>query len=421
MRVHKLFAWFMLLACCLTFSNCAEFNRRGGTADYIEDIFFRADTKSHRLLRSYVLVGVLLAAAEQAGTTQAGKDAISSQLKSSLTVIREAYACLYPDGLLPGAADRVVKQYGGPGSPDVSREYLSPRWCQFFDEKMRRLDHSIFYLSMLTLFNEQNRGYLGDIQSRLVGKLPVISESVKAILAANRAVKDTTTLIDDLLNLSISSFGPASTLLPLYRDVVELNSWIIIDSLAVSCFHANSGTRDALAQVGAAEPAPVVIVAASPAPSEIPDVSADMGYTPIRSDLRYIASPDRACGDYRTALQLIERGHANPDALRVWINTHNLSNLKVEAYPTHFYVITKFVADSCSRIITQTGCRDIFRAVTGEGPGAVPADLDFNTRQVTAFLRPTTRYAARPARIPVASPRTTPDDPVSTGSVPRRR
>ncbi len=409
MRAHKLFAWCLLLACCLSFTGCSEFTRRGGTADYLEDVFFRADTKSHRLLRSYVLVGVLLSAAEQSGTNQAGRDAILTHLKSSLGVIREAYTCLYPDGLAASAADRVVKQYGGTG-PDISRDYISPRWCQFFDEKMRRLDHSIFYLAMLTLFNEQNRGHLGDIHSRLVGKLPVLSESVKAILAANRAVKDTTTLIDDLLNVSISSFGPMTTLLPLYRDVVELNAWIVIDSLAVSCYHSRAGTPDAfraLAQAGA---------------EDLSAIPADTGENPVRDDLRYIAAPAGACADYKAAVQLVERGHASPEALRLWINTQSPANLMVEAYPTHFLVVTKFVLDACGRVATSAACNDLFNTVTAQSTVTLPKGLDFTARQVTAFLSPPTRYAAgRTARIPVARGKPALADPVATGSIPPRR
>ena len=47
---------------------CAEIDRRGGTVAEIEDyVLFAAHTKSHRLFRSYLLIGVLLAAARQGG------------------------------------------------------------------------------------------------------------------------------------------------------------------------------------------------------------------------------------------------------------------------------------------------------------------------------------------------------------------
>ena len=51
---------------------CAEIDRRGGTVAEIEDyVLFAAHTKSHRLFRSYLLIGVLLAAARQGGHNEA--------------------------------------------------------------------------------------------------------------------------------------------------------------------------------------------------------------------------------------------------------------------------------------------------------------------------------------------------------------
>ncbi len=53
---------------------CAEFDGRGGVVAEVQDIvLFKAYTKSHRLFRSYMLAGVLLAAPVKVDTTMQTK------------------------------------------------------------------------------------------------------------------------------------------------------------------------------------------------------------------------------------------------------------------------------------------------------------------------------------------------------------
>src|SRR4051794_22569904 len=73
---------------------CAELDRRGGIVAEIQDnVLFIAHTKSHRLFRSYMLIGVLLAAARQGAHNQADAAAIEGNLKSALSISFEAYQC----------------------------------------------------------------------------------------------------------------------------------------------------------------------------------------------------------------------------------------------------------------------------------------------------------------------------------------
>ena len=115
-------------------AGCAEFDRRGGFIDQIEDsVFFRADTKTHRLLRSYLLATVLLTAARRQGHNDVDRTAIAGALEGALTVANEAYMCLYPGLYEPQLVDnKVVTPTSYPVDPkklklrlDVPSEIMS--------------------------------------------------------------------------------------------------------------------------------------------------------------------------------------------------------------------------------------------------------------------------------------------------------
>ncbi|MFX6318942.1 hypothetical protein ABTF97_18985, partial [Acinetobacter baumannii] len=90
-----------------------------------------------------------------------------------------------------------------------------------------RLDYALYRLALSSLFNEKTSVQLASIRDKLIGEVPVLSASAKAAIFGVRAINQTTTIVDDLLNLSFSSLGPVLTLLPLYRDSLEMNMWII--------------------------------------------------------------------------------------------------------------------------------------------------------------------------------------------------
>lgn len=221
----------VLVASMLT--GCAEFNRRGGVVAQAEDyVLFVANTKSHRLFRSYLLVGVLLAAARQAGHNEADKLAIEANMRAAVETAYEAYQCLYPN---PGTKKFITDNVNAAIGTLEAVSFRLPAVCQFFDEKMARLDYALFRLALTTLFNAESNASLAEIRDKMMGKIPILSDSVKAAIHATKAVNQATTLVDDLLNLSFSSAGPVLALLPLYRDSLELNMWLIIDNLTKRC------------------------------------------------------------------------------------------------------------------------------------------------------------------------------------------
>jgi hypothetical protein len=144
---------------------CAELDRRGGVVAEIQDVvLFTARTNSHRLFRSYMLIGVLLAAARQGAHNQADADAIEGNLKSALSISYEAYQCLYANSTDPRAtAVSWVKEVTATPTPPsligtfAAVNFEPPAICQFFDEKMARLDYALFRMALSTLFNAQSK------------------------------------------------------------------------------------------------------------------------------------------------------------------------------------------------------------------------------------------------------------------------
>jgi hypothetical protein len=79
------------------FAGCVEIDRRGGLIDQIEDsVLFKAETKSHRLLRSYALVGSLVTIARNSRLSEVDRTAMQGPLKAALEIVEDAYTCLYP-------------------------------------------------------------------------------------------------------------------------------------------------------------------------------------------------------------------------------------------------------------------------------------------------------------------------------------
>lgn len=373
-------------------AGCAEFDRRGGIVAEIQDnVLFVAHTKSHRLFRSYLLAGVLLAAARQGGHNEADKNAISANLASVLEVALEAYNCLYPD---PKSKIVVV----GLASPteDVKKIgtaeailFKAPAICQFFDEKMARLDYALFRLALSSLFNPQSNTYLADIRDKLVGKIPVLSSSAKAAIYANKAINETTTIVDDLLNLSFASAGPLVTLLPLYRDSLEINMWLIIDNLTRFC-----------------------------------------GGQPVEPqfiDGKYVVSyalDGNVCATLGYALKIMNNGNGYLPEWREFVRTMNYATRDFDAYSAHFFLVTKLMwrsctsflstAEKCGEMLSKNGL--VYNAsnfIQGEGGRIYSAKV----RSPTQLARQPGPSAPADGGPPRATAAPSAVEPPSTGSI----
>lgn len=392
---------------------CAEIDRRGGLVDQIEDaVFFKADTKSHRLLRSYLLATILLTAARRQGHNDVDRTAIAGALEGALAVANEAYVCLYPKtykavGTLPKtqagntiyplsapylapASDTPpgeIVDYAPGKNYAVATQYDRPVICQFFDEKMARLDYALYRLAEVTLFNEGSRQRLGDIRSRLVGKIPVLSDAAVAAVHANKALNQVTTILDDLLNLAFNSFGPLLALLPLYRDSLELNMWVIADNLRLQCNPSAAPTN----------------------------IDAAIESTTLSNP----------CASFAYAMRILKRGNGD---LKVWRHFTEQMNeqlraedvLPFEAYRPHFLLVTQLLVRSCRNVLSDGASPARCETVLGNALELAAFNMDNATgvntenRQFLASLPlPGAQY------ILTASRRKRATDPQATGSIAR--
>lgn len=375
-------------------SNCAEFDRRGGIVDQIEDfVLFRADTKTHRLMRSYLLATVLLAASRRQGHNDIDRTAISGALEGALAVANEAYLCLYPARSGASSAPGEIVSWSGRDFPSFDRanfQYNEPKLCQFFDEKMARLDYALYRLATVTLFNEESRLVLGDIRTKLVGKIPVLSDAAVAAVHANKALNQATTILDDLLNLAFNSFGPTLALLPLYRDSLELNMWVIADNARIIC----SGGRPANWIDGAG-----------------PSGTA-MSYT--------FSSQQEACNTLGYAIEILQRGNGNVKLWREFIRAMNGQALHVEAYPPHFFLVSQLLIRSCKVVLADATKPERCKVVLKD---ALEAAIDASTSDFVDGNRDTNRVMTASLPLPGAQfafsrPRQVrPSDPHVTSSI----
>lgn len=341
-------------------AGCAEFDRRGGVVAEIEDVvLFKAQTKSHRLFRSYMLIGVLLAAARQGAHNQADAAAIEGNLKSALSISYEAYQCLYGNSTAT-AASWVKDATSIPASPSVVVKYQPPAICQFFDEKMARLDYALFRLALSSLFNAQSNVYLAEIRDKLLGEIPVVSATAKAAIYTNKAANQTTNIVDDLLNLSFSSAGPVLTLLPLYRDSLEMNMWVIVDTLTRAC-------PDAVAS-------PVFQSDGTPVPHY---------------------NLDCATRDY--ALAILNNGNGYLPTWRAFVRNMNYVAVDVEAYAPHFVLVSRLIWRSCRNLLMLAECTTVMNAAAATaGQEAMLVNVQEGGRVYSASVNSPLRYARRP-------------------------
>jgi len=364
----------VLVASMLT--GCAEFNRRGGIVAEAEDaVLFVAHTKSHRLFRSYLLAGVLLAAARQGGHNETDRAAIGSNLATVLAVATEAYNCLYPDPnskiVLVGLASSVASQDAAKNiGTEAAIFFKAPAICQFFDEKMARLDYALFRLALSSLLNPESNSYLADIRDKLIGKIPVLSASAKAAINANKAISEATTIVDDLLNLSFSSAGPVVALLPLYRDSLEINMWVIIDNLTRYCAATHG------------QPIPP-------------------GYENGRPVPNYLIDDANVCKTAGYAKAIMNSGNGYLPDWREFVRTMNYATQDIDAYTAHFYLVTKLLWNSCQNFLaSKDSCTKLLENALFHNP-TFPAFIQGEGGRIYSAEAPTvSRHATRNRRPP---------------------
>jgi hypothetical protein len=368
----------VLVASMLT--GCAEFDKRGGFVAEIEDyVLFTAHTKSHRLFRSYILIGVLLAAARQGGHNQADKSAIEGNLKEALRVAFEAYSCLYQDraGANARTAGLSASAWVTKATTDAAKvEFLTanlalPANCQFFDEKMSRLDYALYRLALSALFNERANAQLATLRDKLIGEIPVLSASAKAAIFTAKAANEATNVVDDLLNLSFSSMGPTLALLPLYRDALELNMWVVADSLNRNCNLQISADVTRL-------------------------VSSDG--TPALADMN-------VCQQRDYVFYILNGGSGKLPLWRNFTRHMNYAAPDIDAYAPHFMLVTRFIWRSCTNYLLKTECSSLLtEALKYAQEQSLQIDLYAHNSNVvridSAAIPSPTRMVRRPSSPP---------------------
>lgn len=373
------------VALCLVGSllaGCAEFNQRGGVVAHVEDVvLFTAHTKSHRLFRSFMLIGVLTAAARQAGHNEVDRANIEGSLAGALDVAFEAYHCLYEnpndqliqleDGKTRNGSWLAAAVAAGRAIGTFDANYYRPSAnCQFFDEKMARLDYALYRMALTTLFNEKTSAQLATIRDKLLGEVPVLSPAAKATIFGVKAVNDLTNIVDDLLNLSFSSLGPALILLPLYRDALEMNMWVIADSMTRAC---------------------------SPLAGDAPNMD-------VASFVNQDGTPKgplEKCQKRDYALWILNRGNGSIPLWRNFVRNLNYSEPDVEAYAPHFMLVTRFIWRSCSNLTLVENCSSLMlRSYEKAFAQSINVKVGFNTttfrRSYSASVESPTRIARQP-------------------------
>jgi len=223
-------------------SGCAEVNRRGGVlAGFGDNVLFPANTKSHRLLRAYVVIGALTAVARNAGLADIEKDSMSGRLKATLSIAQEAYECLYPArSRVQWLDSKELPQY-------VSKD--EPVGCIFFDERMARLNYALYKLAADILLDPDSQSLFADVRDRLIGNVPVVGSAIRTATKALEATEEATAVVHESLSLANSiirlSFVSSRRyiyLAPIYRDALELDMRLVIHALEENCYGDRSTT-----------------------------------------------------------------------------------------------------------------------------------------------------------------------------------
>lgn len=202
----------LLLGITLLTSGCAEFTRHGGVMDWLEDsLWFRADTKKHRILRSYLLVGSILNVATKSNLSAEEREVLAKRVNTAIRQADEAFTCAYG----------------------------SERGCVFFDERMARLDSSIFRIAVAALYPEETRDLIAVVRKGLVGKVPVAGNALEVAIKATElgavtagAIQEGAVAVASLLKLGETGLQYGSRIGPLYRDSLEMDMRVFLSSMA---------------------------------------------------------------------------------------------------------------------------------------------------------------------------------------------
>jgi hypothetical protein len=291
----------MVIAITLSVVGCAEFRNRGGLVDKIEDaILFRADTKGHRLIRSYVMATALVSIARYSGIKKEDQGPIAHRIESTISIVYEAYKCLY----------------------DNETD------CIFFDEMMSRLDYNIFKLAILVLYDPESRELLSDARDRLVGVVPIIGPLLRSATRAVEAVADAATatqqasqIIDGLSRLGELALRTGGRLLPLYRDAIEMDMVIVLDTFAKAC--------DAS------------LVTA-------PSLKRDQVYRKLLDKKQALPLEiSEACDHFEAAYILYNHGNGDLGKWRAYLAGMNGVLQYIAPDKTHFATVSEFLWNSC--------------------------------------------------------------------------
>jgi hypothetical protein len=196
-------------------SGCAEFTRHGGVMDWLEDSFwFRADTKKHRILRSYLLVGSVLNVATKSNLSAEEREVLAKRVNTAIRQADEAFTCAFE----------------------------SIRGCVFFDERLARLDSSIFRIAVAALYPEETRDLMSVVRKGLVGKVPVAGNALEVAIKATElgavtagAINEGAVAVASLLKLGETGLQYGSRIGPLYRDSLEMDMRVFLLSMRSSC------------------------------------------------------------------------------------------------------------------------------------------------------------------------------------------
>lgn len=349
---------------------CAEFNNRGGFVDWVEDKYlFPATTKTHRLLRSYALAGAFAAVARRSDMTEQERKLVAPLLKSAHTSAREVFSCLYPQVT---TGFNLIRRDAIPKNPQLAltgagsiNEY-APVPCMFFDEKMARLNYDVYKLAAYVLADRtQKRGF--EVTASMLSNAPLIGPLINATAQMLSAATDaaaialiTAKFVNDVFRLAYSIDNSAAYLFPIYRDLVELDMRIVTDSILLTNRCAGVVRR------------PTVDAGDACAAAD--------GFVTERTDVQ----------EWRNFLQSYDR-----------------NGYRVQAYPYHFAVVSKWIYRSCVAVATdRSDCTPLLAFDSSDNAvenligyrlrdGANPVLLNARRReQLPAAV------AAAPARIP---------------------
>jgi hypothetical protein len=295
-------------------SGCAEFRNRGGVVDDLFDKYlFIADTKGHRVLRSYLVTGSLIAYARQSKITLADRQAIAGRMFAALEAGNEAFNCAYE----------------------------SETGCIFFDEKMLRFDYAIYKLALAIFLDTESKEVYAYLRDRVVEEVPVIGRFARGAVRATQvvndaagAVYDVSEIIDKILYYSFRAVGTAARIGSLYRDAIEMDMVVVTDHFAAACeiaeFNKPANQTFKLRRVVWSE-LQTKYSSQMPVPTSEACVSFVQAYSLYQE----------ARGDFRSWQQYLSGLNGN---LRAVVPTAD-----------HFFYVSRLIYSSCASIMNGSG------------------------------------------------------------------